>query len=354
MTWGGSFDALNYWTYRVTFTGVLNIDFYLKYLIEINGHPKLHLGIVGYLNGDEIFYESWKDYSIVRVLKFSHNVNVSKGDVITIKAFVVVPKEKGMLLTFYNYDNHLSFNPVQCDIVPFGGILSVRDQLTDFKSCYDLFKAFINLYGLTVSVKESTLYCYTMQKVYDNIPSARDWSQKLLKDDYNLSFTYGSYAQTNIIKYKDNEALTDKTDFIIENETLEKEKDAVTFDFYAGEIASQNNKTLPYNPIYADTEGRLTYNGGKLQVAKEINIKHTQTLLPLPAKYLKTKYYNKLIEMLQKCRVLEAYFYLNDYDLTDFDFSVPVYLQQTGQYYYVNKINNYISGQKTKVTLIQL
>lgn len=102
-----------------------------------------------------------------------------------------------------------------------------------------------------------------------------------------------------------------------------------------------------------DEEDKLTLKEGKAYILKEILT--NKPLIFLPAIYLLNNYYNRLAySILQQTRVLEAYFDLKDTDVKDFDFSMPVFLEQTGRYYYVNKINNYISGQKVKATLIQL
>jgi hypothetical protein len=69
---------------------------------------------------------------------------------------------------------------------------------------------------------------------------------------------------------------------------------------------------------------------------------------------LKTLYYPELEKILTNSKKVVCYFLLSPRDILDLDLLVPIYLQQDGAYYYINKIDSWRKGQPTKVELIKL
>lgn len=353
--------------FTADFNGQIKITIKFEYDFNPGFVNNAEITLAIYKN-DSYYYHITNYHSGTTSIYLEQIIDVEANDVITItgwlKAFVpsslVATTHK--ITTTATSNNFINLEVLQAESVPLYGQISVRDNLPAFSSCYDLLKAFVNIFALTLNIdtKNNKVVCYTMQTLYNNIPVAKDWTKKLLKDDYSLSFDFGSYAQQNTIKFKDNDTITNKASFTIENELLDKEKDIVTFDFTAG----QTIDFLPFIDAYdIDQETQQkTIKESKAHILKKItlpttnyNQPTTQQLAFLPATYLLDNYYNRLTyDILQQCRVVEAYFLLTDLDVKEFDFSIPIYLNQTGRYYYVNKISNYISGQKTKATLIQL
>jgi len=72
---------------------------------------------------------------------------------------------------------------------------------------------------------------------------------------------------------------------------------------------------------------------------------------------LKDKYYPSLIESLNQAKIMKADFYLNATDISDLDFTIPIYLdvpiESINGYFYLNKIENY-KGNITKCEIIRL
>jgi hypothetical protein len=74
--------------------------------------------------------------------------------------------------------------------------------------------------------------------------------------------------------------------------------------------------------------------------------------IPLPG--LKTLYYAELQKVLTQTKKVVRYFLLTPRDILELDLLIPIYLQQDGAYYYVNKIDSWRKGQPTKVELVKL
>ena len=66
------------------------------------------------------------------------------------------------------------------------------------------------------------------------------------------------------------------------------------------------------------------------------------------------KRYLELKEVLTSTKKITESIRLNENDIAEFDFFIPVYLKKYAMYFYVNKISNYVDGQKTKVELIRI
>jgi len=82
------------------------------------------------------------------------------------------------------------------------------------------------------------------------------------------------------------------------------------------------------------------------------------------AQSLINNFFAPLVKMLNQARVIEVYLNLTDEDIQKYNSIhaeancphafVPVFFQQFSRYFYINKIQNYISGKLTKCELIKL
>jgi len=269
------------------------------------------------------------------------------------------------------------------DFVPLYGLVHAPRNL-GFDTQFDYFKAFVQRYGLTVSVDHATgtVYTYTMKQVYDNKAFARDWSDKLAELDRELSFRADGYARSNDIALKDNEEdnVTDKGTFTVADTTLDKTKVLFDLPFDAGldwgvvdKFASVPVFDVPdLDDVFTTDDLRLEgaeYSGGKphlvrvqtgtwmLDVTNAVpaatELYHRIT--HVTAQSLIDTYYTELTDsMLVKAKRLTCKFYLKPSDIELFDPFTPVYLKQYGAYFYVNKISNFIVGRLTSVELIKL
>lgn len=69
---------------------------------------------------------------------------------------------------------------------------------------------------------------------------------------------------------------------------------------------------------------------------------------------LRKKYYPELEKILYQTKKVVRYILLTTRDILELDLLIPVYIQQDGCYYYINKIDAWRKGQPAKVELIKL
>jgi hypothetical protein len=69
---------------------------------------------------------------------------------------------------------------------------------------------------------------------------------------------------------------------------------------------------------------------------------------------LRIAYYPELEKILQQTKKVVRYFLLTPRDILELNLLIPVYLEQDGCYYYINKIDSWRRGQPTKVELVKL
>lgn len=283
-----------------------------------------------------------------------------------------------------NFKALVDFYDFSAETVPVGGNVYASGNL-GYETMADYFKTVLQKFGLTMFVDHdtSTVYTYTMKKVYDNLSNAIDWSSKLHVDGASeLSFTFGKYGQKNNVLLKDNsdDSLVDKKGFfLISNRTLESTKDLFTLDLKAGknniiryDADDPNGTVLPSTlalnvPVftYDDMAEEYTFSEGKPQQA--LLSSETVSVITLAGTYawhvaravsaqnFIDNFYTDLIsKMLVNAKVTEEYFYLTPEDIEAFNPMIPVYVSQLGAYFYVNKIIDFVEGNLTKVQLIKL
>lgn len=314
-------------------------------------------------------------------------IEVEKGDKIRLYFYYVsegegqgIPETRTMRYKF-------SVDGFETDVVPFGGNVPLSKNL-GFDSQFDLFKAFAQLFGLVITVGnvERIVYAYTFEKLYDNKSIARDWSDKLDVDpNIETVFDLTTYAQVNTIVFNADGAYTDTGKFTIDNKVLAPSKELFKIEFQSGRDYYQSlidsgivfmtaNIPLLEYVIDKDENGAktttITYKGGKphiLNISDEKKtftikskepIKETVDLYPVThakaQSFIDTHYDRLVNNMLNNAKKVEPFLNLNEYDIEMFDQMIPIYLSYYGAYFYVNKINNFISDRLTRCELIQL
>lgn len=310
-------------------------------------------------------------------LSFELTVSLSKGDTLALSVHSIAQTGTP---DPYQYRHDLWVEEFTSDFVPLHGLVHAPRNL-GFDTQFDYFKAFVQRYGLTVKVDHatSTVYTYTMRQVYDNKTFARDWSDKLVEREAEMSFRADGYARSNDIAFKDNDEdnVTDKGTFTVADAALEKEKILFDLPFEAGldwgvttKYASVPVFDVPdIDDVITTPEARLEaaeYAGGKPHLLRVSTDEVTMTITDyaddafhrathVTAQSLIDTYYTELTDsMLVKAKHRTDRFYLTPADIEAFDPFVPVYIRQYGAYFYVNKISNFIVGRLTSVELIKL
>ena len=58
--------------------------------------------------------------------------------------------------------------------------------------------------------------------------------------------------------------------------------------------------------------------------------------------------------MLYRPFVITPLILINPIDIQNLDFTIPIFDANTGAYYYVNGISDYISGEECKISLVKM
>lgn len=213
-----------------------------------------------------------------------------------------------------------------------------------------------------------------MKDVLKDKANAVDYSDKLSYFK-STSFRLGQYAKNNWIRYAESDnGSTDQDGSITVNiENLSGSKDLMKSVFMARttntvfkyvdcqifEIDSENND-LKINTekawiarvnFLADSENFIDENGafqsypGSKPFAQFIDLSFRRMI------YFN---YREIREVIEKARVMNIGLKLNPIDVYHFDFLKPIYLEQFGAYFYVNRLKNYRSDRVTEAEVVKI
>lgn len=263
----------------------------------------------------------------------------------------------------------------------------------------DLLKDTFQRFGIICQTDNAskTISFNSFRDIVSNIPVAKDWSSKCIDQGKQVSFQLGNYAQINHMKYQnDNNVLPLKfgwSQININDQTLPSSADlfvspfAATLNrpFYGGTIAqilmmdntsSSNNFSISVSPrILIDQKLNIGQLGKTVTFTDgNGNSRVINDVISTPYFYkpdapepepgygpgsllfddLRRKYYPQLEKILKQTKKVVRYILLTPRDILELDLLIPVYLQQDGAYYYINKIDAWRKGQPTKVELVKL
>ncbi len=254
--------------------------------------------------------------------------------------------------------------------------ISQKDHLKDFMQRYCLTPVVDNY--------KKTIYFKSFTNLYENKPIARDWTSKFTAQQPATKFSFGNYGQVNYGKYKEDAALQNKElgigRFVVNNETLKPENDAVISPFAPTEtIIKLQDLEVPYIKKIADplktldftvkTEPRILIN----RIISNPGISFTDgvsTVIPNSISvpyFVKTgfdglgfdelfdrHYYELINYLLRKPRLVTREVTLNEEDIAELDHFIPIYDANEAQYYYLNRISDYIEGEPAKCEFIRM
>jgi hypothetical protein len=262
----------------------------------------------------------------------------------------------------------------------------------------DIYKAYLQQYCAILQVNEETKVI-TIDKfdtIQDNIANALDWSDKIdYTDKPEINFALDNYGQRNNLEYKEDESVIKPllTDYVltIDDETLESENDLIESVYAATQnVIRLEDVSVPQIKIYTTDEdavteptenveqrillldrvdssdlwasGGLVYTDGTsdttvttdipiawfIRSDKDYNLGFGNNLVAL--------YWQGLIDVLNRSKIVSANIRLNAVDINALDFLIPVYIAEYNCYFYISKISNYEYGstQSTTVELVKL
>lgn len=305
-----------------------------------------------------------EDYAFSPLRRYSFRINVFVAPHSNMASRLTVkPKSDSKDLFVFTESKHIGLNqPIKySDIFR----MKVKDVLKDI----------LNLRGLIIQTNSylRTIQINNFDDLRKNKSIAKDWSNKIVSIS-SLKYTFGNYAQKNYLKFKDFEPVTKdygNSYFSILNENLDVDKTAVQIGHPATEQkVKYSGANIPkvhgfdVNRDWKKPQYRLLTLNSQYRI---INYMDTINITPVKANIpfckfesfneIIPKHYKVLNEILENTKVINATIKLNGKDVSELDFSIPIYLDvpefSISNYFYINRINDYRKGL-TNVELVRL
>lgn len=369
------FDLINHVYFKPKFNGSNEYEITIKDFVT-------YYTILFPVNQAKLKFIVKNNSGVEREIPISVNVN-STLDKITVNDFTFIfnkDDSEFYFEPFYHaseyYDTTAKININTKGVAAYNsntsdGFYPIIPNLPDM-TCSDFIFQAMQLQGLFPSISEDTpnqIDFYSADVIYDNIPIAKDWSKKLVKNTDRMSelsdveFKFGSYAQKNTLAYKKDETNTLNIDsfLTVNNLTLEDESKLVDLKFSAGKRFSTADKIIDY-PLYdIKIDAGVLIKNAKTQsndvIAMIENVSGVNYLkfddsliwsnLKTSAAYVA---YQKLIA---EPRYIKESFYLKSSDIASLDLTVPIYLEQYGKYYAI-MVLQYKSDDFSDVELLEV
>lgn len=312
----------------------------------------------------------------------SDTFSLDELDTICLLATIAYPISQSYVL-MNGYDNHFEIDLIRVD----PNTIDFSEAFTDF-SIKDFMNEVVQRFGLTMfKDKYSQSYTFlTLKEQLLNAPTV-DWSDKL-SEVVNENYIYGSYARRNYFRYNYNDKESSHNDWYIDvaNVNLQDKKDAIKSKIYSPErfpttyinesvnVYKLWDKEVVENP--GPDEEPVKYNPLDKRyyflrsVRRDINIKviskelagmdstasffYRENYYNLPFYDILQEYYLPLKQILNSAIIANAQLLLSDFDIVNFDFKKLYYFKQLGNYFLVNKINNFVPGKLTKCELVRV
>lgn len=345
------------------------IDFYDKNPRVVNGeYMDAAIGVQNLFRG--VFYDRVSAHADGH---YRHQYTIEYEYSHTIPAFPL------MLTPFFSYvDGNGKFsklNDVELYIftltatikqekVQLGDKFPITPNLPDL-SVIEYLKTIMQMYGLYTyydyKLDDSTVefisiddvYSYKHEKDNEKGIKAYDWTDKLVETNrgrFNLTFTYGDYAQKNNFRYSKDDTVATNADgyLLIDNETIPLEKDIVDISFSPSDNTTDGSQGETAN-VFAliklyDNDGNtnsvkdriLTYRGYETSDKQGNPIKYVSAYFDDALKFsgekgLLKEYYTAFQHILKRPVIAECYVYLSDLELHEYREAYPVYID--GTYY---------------------
>lgn len=244
----------------------------------------------------------------------------------------------------------------------------------------DLIKAMMQMYCIIPMTNTLTKNVQFVQfgEIIINKWQAPDWTDKVdISIQDKISFRLSTYAQKNNLRYAADDTIAPQLgdgSFTVADEKLEFEKDLLTLPFAASPMVKRlNDISVPsilrwdvtnfewmdgppkilildktsFTPSfdYIDNGGGISAGSGVENIAyfilpgKADNLGFDNNLL--------SKHYADFIAMLDGYKKVTLAMKLTAVDIEALDFSIPIYLQQYAAYFFINKIEQWISGSES-------
>ena len=285
------------------------------------------------------------------------------------------------------YIDGFKVDSIEYDKVAIGSTFFLANHLP-VMSQSDYVKAICKFFGLIpdYDIITNTLRLWNINRVIDNKNIAYDWSKYLSVSDYELTYSL-DYAKVNRLKWKADKDVVEglgNAAINVNDETLPNEKTILDMPFSFCRTAS---RTIPTSPSFIAALASIGWYQSqpdseeykenenvapRLVTAESVgtgvgyyDVNGTTTYLTTEAQALKASvdllslntaisYNAALINMLDNTKVLKLKFNLPAKVIAGLDHSIPIYLEQYTEYFFIKKVSNWIAGKLCEVELIKI
>lgn len=234
----------------------------------------------------------------------------------------------------------------------------VAENLPDMTQV-NFIKGACALLGLVPIVTSGGVLKFAEYDAILDTAGAQDWTNKVSGELERVELSRDDLARRNYIRWTEDVSVFPNPDaaIVTEDDTLAENKDLFKLPF----AASNGAGALHYEVIIDTNDGVTTYEAEDIDIKPRVFVwaydSTGERYLTFP-EYLKgaglvTKYYSRFQDITRKPVVIEALVRLNELDLVALDFTRPVYLAQTGQYYAIKSVQA-DDSDLCKVELIQI
>lgn len=356
----------------IAFDGVLKMVINSNHTLT-NGYASL----VVRKNGTNILSVSLEDgTNINKTSEFS--LVVANGDRLEYYLSTSSFEPSDPELEFYLLDASCSFT-ADFDEVTGGQFVDFAEIMPD-TSQIDFIKDVMQSYGLMFQTKrKSNHYIFKdIESLLNDRDSAEDWSNKVL-DIGTETYRFGSYAQENYMRYNYEENVEEPTHdgrLDIDNENLPAEKTLFS-SIYTISIqqGSRNLQPIYLVPIWELDDDNVTVLELESAMRKfrinrvneTLNFNKTGvtgsdsftgdvpylSLVNLDYDFYIGNYYPALNRALNRQNKRTLTLELSIIDVYNLDFFKLKYFKQLGQYFYLNKVSNYVVGRPVQCEFVQ-
>lgn len=285
--------------------------------------------------------------------------------------------DKGKLKGLQFYSGIIKASVMSEDEVPSGAYFPIASNLPNIK-IIDFVKFLACITGtFPLQIANDSLVRFVpINTVWNNTENAIDWTAKVVaphpdNKPKEMEFKLSEWKQHNHYKWKEDDTVVGNYDgdLIIENETLDLERDVFTFPF----AASDGNNVPMYEAENTSSGGgnfggsrdtsssndnedaEPSYKACKDRILRLYEMEDGKAggIFDISMQNILDEKYGELVRTLQDVKVLKEKIILSDAEIQQFDETKPVYLSQYGRYFAVLEIKTEGNGV-SEVTLLQL
>lgn len=244
-----------------------------------------------------------------------------------------------------------------------GDTLLIGRNLPDLKQL-DVIKFICHFYGLAILPSGINGLNFVPYSVLEaNKTTAQDWSDKLLGGDTEqlrgtVGFTLSDFAQRNIFKWTEEDTLEytpAEGTLVVDDSTLRDERTVATFPF----AASYTNR-YPFLEAALNEDGthKLSVKNLKPRIFRLLEDEEGNASLyftgdlNLPTRI--QEYYKEYQDIIHEPITQTVNCRLDERDLKNLDFSIPVYFRQFGHFYAIESVRTSSKTDVCEIKIIQI